>query len=70
MLFFTQAAMSELKQVSTDTSLESHDSIVLFIMAHGQQGKPADINILFMLAAKDVERSDIELVVYVKSTAL
>ena len=34
--------MSELKQVSMDASLESHDSIVLFIMAHGQQGEHVD----------------------------
>ena len=61
--------MSELKQVSTDSSLESHDSIVLFIMAHGQQGKPSDIDFLFILAPYDVKMGDIELVVFNKSTA-
>ena len=46
--------MSELKQVSTDSSLESHDSIVLFIMAHGQQGRHDDISFIFGLAPNDV----------------
>ena len=34
--------MSELKHVSNESSLEKHDSIVLFVMAHGQQGKHTD----------------------------
>ena len=40
---FTQAVMSELKEVSTDSILESHDSIVLFFMAHGLKGRYAVI---------------------------
>ena len=38
---FTQAVMSELKEVSTNSILESHDSIVLFFMAHGLKGRYA-----------------------------
>ena len=29
---------SELKRLAEDQSLKNHDSIVLFFMAHGQQG--------------------------------
>ena len=47
-IYFTQAVMSELKQVSMDSSLECHDSIVLFFMAHGQQGIHADGNFDFV----------------------